>query len=256
MMAVAGGKLLLADAAVAGSVLWQDGGGLRFYRQAEVYLGTFNGVDCVAWRLDPAVLDAPQITAVGLRSLLFAAPESVFSLAARAVQLLDWQEHHQFCGRCGEATQRSDNDLSRHCPACELLFYPRISPCVITVIIRDDHCLLARAPQWEEGWFSALAGFVEAGESAEQALHREVYEEVGLHIHNQRYIGSQAWPFPGQLMLGFLADYAAGEIILCEEELAEADWWRFDRLPRVPNDKTMSGRLIAAFVREAEARFR
>ena len=141
------------------------------------------------------------------------------------------------------------------CEPCNINLYPRISPCVIVVVIDGERCLLVGKPSWPEGRFSALAGFLEAGESAEQALHREVFEEVGVHIENIRYVGSQTWPFPGQLMLGFLADAKTTDIQVDGVEIAEAEWFHYSQLPiNCPSIQSMSGRLIEHFVRSRPPR--
>src|SRR5690606_28839634 len=123
-------------------------------------------------------------------------------------QIINWCDHHRFCGRCGAATQLDPIERAAVCDNCELLFYPRLSPCVIGIVERHDHCLLAHNKRFKSQKYSALSGFIEPGETAEQALAREIEEEVGIQITNIRYFGSQPWPFPGQLMLGFHADYA------------------------------------------------
>lgn len=139
-------------------------------------------------------------------------------------------------------------------PTLNISLYPRISPCVIVIVVDGERCLLGRQASWPEGRFSALAGFLEAGESAEQALHREVFEEVGVHIDNIRYVGSQAWPFPGQLMLGFMADATTSDIQVDGLEIAEARWYHYSELPELlPSIQSLSGRLIAHFVKQVSA---
>jgi len=125
---------------------------------------------------------------------------------------------------------------------------------VIVVVTRGDHCLLARQPSWPEGMFSTLAGFVEAGESCEQSLHRGVFEEVGVKIANIRYVGSKSWPFPGQLMLGYIAEAVTDDIRVDGVEISEAGWFPYDQLPfKIPPSTIMSGQLIQQFVDEASA---
>jgi len=185
---------------------------------------------------------------LGLRELLGLIPEPDFYLAGRALQLSHWLHDHQFCGRCGQPTEIDYNEPRRVCKACNFSVYPRISPCVIGVVTRGDYCLLAKNKTHRSGMFSTLAGFIEAGETAEQAFAREVKEEVGIAIDNIRYVSSQPWPFPGQLMLGFEAEYAGGDIVLCEDEIAEADWFHFSDLPIVPSKFTIAGQLLDRFV--------
>ncbi len=218
------------------------------------YLGMLGGRACHVLECSPALRPGAGLEWFGLRSFLGRVDDSLFELLGRAQQVVTWHNDHRFCGRCGKPTEVHGRERAKLCRACNLQFYPRLSPCVITVISRGDQCLLARNSRFPQGYFSALAGFVEAGESAEQALRREVREEVGIDIENLRYFRSQPWPFPGQLMLGFHAEHAGGDICIDDEEIEEAHWFRFDRLPLVPQASTLSGQLIQHFVAQARAR--
>ena len=230
---------------------------LKFYCQRKVMLGQWQGVDCEVWECLPEARDIDGFMAVDLRSLLLTIDASQFALVCRAVQLLEWRDNHRFCGRCGGSTQLSSSENALMCHACDLYNYPRISPCVIVVVTRGEYCLLARQAHWAEGLFSAVAGFVEAGESAESALRREVYEEVGVVIRNVRYVGSQSWPFPGQLMLGFIAEAVDEDITVDGVEISEARWWHYSKMPSaVPPPNVMSGALIQCFIEEARQRAR
>lgn len=184
-----------------------------------------------------------------LRRLLVVLSESQYEMAARALQILQWRKDHRFCGRCGGATISHEQEMAKHCEPCDLLFYPRLSPCVIMLITRGDECLLARNANFPGPFYSALAGFIEVGETIESSLRREVYEEVGLEVGRLSYFGSQSWPFPSQLMIGFYAEYAQGEINIDGEEIVEANWYRYDDLPLIPNQHTLAGQLINQFVR-------
>lgn len=186
--------------------------------------------------------------AVSLRSLLGWVDESLFAAWGRASHLLHWQQSNRYCGHCGTATIIHNTDPARICPQCSKLYYPAISPCIIVLIHRDDEVLLARSPRFRGKMFSTLAGFVEPGESAEQALHREIYEEVRIKVKNVRYFSSQPWPFPGQLMLGFFAEYKEGIITIDGEEIAAAHWFRCDDLPEIPVSETIAGQLIRHYV--------
>ena len=139
-------------------------------------------------------------------------------------------------------------DRAKECPACHLISYPRLSPSIIVLITKGEEMLLARNADWPTGMYSTLAGFVEAGESVEQTLHREVLEEVGLQVKNLKYFGSQSWPFPNSLMLGFHAEYDSGEIVCQDEEIADAQWFRIDNLPQIPPKTAISGWLIQEFI--------
>ncbi len=212
----------------------------------EHYLGTYRGQACYAIEFEQGLDEDGEIR--GLRSLLGTVPDDLFNMLGRALQICAWHRDHQFCGRCGNPTTEVINERARYCSACVLSFYPRISPCVIVVIRRGQECLLARNTRWQANYFSAIAGFIEPGETVEQALCREVLEEVSIKVENIRYFASQPWPFPGQLMLGYHADYQSGEIRVDGVEIAEARWYPYDSLPPGPNPHSLSGRLISDFV--------
>lgn len=189
-----------------------------------------------------------------LRSLLSHIAAEFFFVAGRAIQLLEWARNHQYCGRCGSATRLDPaGERSRICTACGFGAYPRINPCVIGIVTRGDDILLARAHHFTNGMYSALAGFMEVGESAEQTLAREVKEEVGLDIRNIRYFGSQSWPFPSNLMLGFHADYAGGELVLQDDEIADANFYHYTELPFIPPHGSIARALIEHFIAERKA---
>jgi len=181
---------------------------------------------------------------VPLREAYLLLDEALCQSANRAKQLLQWREDHRFCGHCGTIMEFYDNNRAKHCPACQLTQYPRIAPCIMVAISRGQEILLARSPHFPPGIFSVLAGFVEPGETLEACVEREVYEEVGLKINNIRYVASQPWPFPHQLMLGFQAEYAEGEITIDQVEIEEAKWFKKDTLPPLPAPFSLAYRLI------------
>lgn len=184
----------------------------------------------------------------GLRGLLARAVDEVeYARLARASQLATWHDQHRFCGRCGHELEAHVHDLARQCPACALIQYPRISPCIIVLVTRHDRCLLAHSARFPAGRFSTLAGFIEAGESAEEALRREVREEVGIEVGNIRFFASQSWPFPHQLMLGFFADYTGGELTPDGDEILQAEWFGVDDLPDLPPPFSIARQLIDHF---------
>ncbi len=222
--------------------------------RAEHYLGAYRGKHCIA--VDAAVKGRPPegYGLLDLRALLGRIESPLFYLAGRAKQVVEWSQQHAFCGRCGTKMQDHAADRAKECPGCALISYPRLSPSIIVLIRRGEECLLARNARWPAGMYSTLAGFVEPGESVEQTVHREVMEEVGLKVTNLRYHGSQSWPFPNSLMLGFHADYAGGEIVCQEGEISDANFFHYDRLPNTPGSIAISGWLIQAFVSEMQAR--
>ncbi|WP_420629596.1 NAD(+) diphosphatase [Candidatus Leptofilum sp.] len=188
----------------------------------------------------------------GLRQLFNRLPMDHLWLAGRAVQIIDWDRTHQFCSRCATPNEILSYERAKKCPNCGLTTYPRISPAIIVrvdrVIDSVPHLLLARNGRWRKGWYSVLAGFVEPGETLEECVHREVFEEVGIRLKNVRYFGSQPWPFPNSLMVGYTAEYASGDIVLEEEEIEDAQWFTVDTLPNLPSSMSIARRLVDAFV--------
>ncbi|WP_444888613.1 NAD(+) diphosphatase [Microbulbifer sp. JMSA008] len=210
------------------------------------YLGELGGRSCGV-RVLSAQFEIHGHDWRNLRSLLTSTEEYLFALAGRALQVAYWDRDHRFCGRCGTETHYHSLDRARTCPNCQLTVYPRISPCVIMLVTRGEECLLARHANRRNITYTALAGFIEPGESAEQALRREVREEVGLEVGKLRYVGSQPWPFPGQLMLGYLAEWQGGELCPDPNEIEEAQWFHYRSLPAIPPVQTLSGQLIQTF---------
>ena len=161
----------------------------------------------------------------GLRSLFGAMDDDLLGVAARAAQIAEWARTHRFCGACGERMERLGGERCFRCTSCAMLAYPRISPAMMVLIRKGDAVLLAMHKASPSKRFTPLAGFLEAGESIEEAVHREVFEEVGLRVHNLKYFASQSWPFPHSLMIAFTADYLDGEIRIDANELSEARWF-------------------------------
>ena len=174
--------------------------------------------------------------------------EEMWMAAGRAVQVIEWERTNQFCGRCGIPNELLSGERAMRCPQCRLLRFPQLSPAIITLVHRGNDILLARSHRFPEGLYSALAGFVEPGESVEGALLREVEEEVGIRVKNLEYLSSQPWPFPNSLMLGFFAEYESGDIVLEEAEIAAADWFPVDELPNIPGPISIANRLITSWV--------
>ncbi|MEL7227792.1 MAG: NAD(+) diphosphatase, partial [Cyanobacteria bacterium J06576_12] len=212
------------------------------------FLGYLDNCPCVAAEIgaDAAVPDGMRW--VSLRSLYGALQEDLFAIAARAVQLIDWDRNHQFCGHCATPTTQRPQDRVKRCPKCHFRQYPQLSPAVIMLVHRGDQLLLARAPRFRTGMYSVLAGFVEPGESLEETVAREVREEVGIEVKNIRYFGSQPWPFPKSLMIGFVAEYASGTITPDLAEIEAADWFEKDDIPPVPGELSIARKLIDWFV--------
>ena len=212
------------------------------------YLGRYRGTDCVAIRIagDSSDIDGWQWR--GLRSLFLQLPEAELALAGRAFQISEWERSHRFCGRCGMAMRDKPRERAKECPACGHVAYPRISPAMMVLVTRGADLLLARANRFPAGTYSALAGFVEAGESIEDCIHREVREEVGIEVRDLCYFMSQAWPFPHSLMIAYNAEYASGDMHPCDDEIADAQWFSIDALPQLPSPISVSRKLIDATV--------
>jgi len=210
------------------------------------YLGMLDGRE--SWALSVNGTTPTNFEAGTLWQWLGVPRAEVFYLAGRARQIVDFHQTHRFCGRCGTQTGLQTTEHGRHCPTCRLVVYPRLSPSIIVLVTRGDEVLLGRQASWPPGMYSTLAGFVEPGESIEETVHREVMEEVGVQLGELEYLGSQSWPFPNSLMLGFHAEYAGGDIVLQPEEIEDAKWFRHDELPFVPNVNAISRWLIDEYV--------
>jgi NAD+ diphosphatase len=217
------------------------------------YLGTLDGHDCYCAELAVEVDPPEGMRFEQLRGLWGSLPEELFWIAGRAFQIVDWDRNHQYCGRCGSRTREKEGERAKICPQCGHIAYPRISPAVIVAITRGRKILLARAHRFPQAMYSVIAGFVEAGESLEQCVRREITEEVGITVKNLRYFGSQSWPFPNSLMVGFTAEHDSGEIRIDPAEIVDARWFTADDLPRIPDKVSIARRLIDWFVgRQAE----
>lgn len=215
------------------------------------YLGTLDGKACYALAAKGKVPEGFAATA--LRGWLGRVEPELFYLAGRAKQIIEFDRDNRYCGRCGSMMDEQVEDRAMRCEDCGYVVYPRLSPSIIVLIRKDDEMLLARNAAWPTGMFSTLAGFVEPGESIEQTVHREVREEVGLDVTNLRYLGSQSWPFPNSLMLGFHCDYLGGDIVCQDQEIAEARWFKWNESPNMPGGTAISRWLIDAFIDEREA---
>jgi NAD+ diphosphatase len=214
-----------------------------------LFLGVLEGRHC--WAVDAdedGDVDGDAFYA-DLFRLHASVDEVTWALAGRAVQLVEWARTHRFCGRCGTPTEAVPKERARRCPACGLLAFPRLSPAVIALIERDDgRALLGRNARFPAPMWSCLAGFVEPGETLEAAVRREVKEEVGIDVGDVAYWGSQPWPFPNSLMLGFQGRYAGGEIECDGVEIAEAGWFSPDDLPQIPPKLSIARWLIDDWV--------
>lgn len=246
--AFAGAKLVAREddgATTVATLADLDAAGLAGERH---FLGELAGVPCVAVALrDGAAAPAGFVTA-GLRSYFMRLPDPLLALAARAFQVTDFDRSHRYCGRCATPTRPRPGERARECPVCGLVAYPRVSPAMMTLVTRRRELLLARSERFAPGMYSALAGFVEPGETIEDCIRREVREEVGVEVHAPAYFASQSWAFPHSLMIAYTAEHAGGEIRLEDPEIADARWFPLDALPALPSPVSIARRLIDATV--------
>lgn len=212
-------------------------------------LGLLAGRRCVAVEIAEDAGLPPGVAAEGLRKLFGQVDEDDMKRAIRAVQIMEWDRSHRFCGRCATPTERVVGEFSKRCPSCETTVYPRISPAVIVLVERGDTILLGRHVRSRVPMYSTLAGFVEVGESLEETVAREIREESGIEVRALRYFGSQPWPFPDSLMIGFTAEYAGGDLRAEPSELSDIGWYTVDTLPPVPPSRSIARKLIDAWVR-------
>ncbi len=213
-------------------------------------IGLLYGRRCWATEVSPDTKAPEGMVFRDLRRLFSGVNEGFFRMAGRAKQIVGWHATHRFCGRCGAETGPVPGEMAKGCTRCGMLYYPRLSPAIIVLVRDGSRVLLARSPNFPPGMYSALAGFVEPGESLEEAIRREVYEEVGVVIANVRYFGSQPWPFPNSLMIGFTADYAGGDLRVEPTEIEDANWYPADDLPMVPPRISIARAMIDRFVEQ------
>ena len=212
------------------------------------YLGRLDHRHCYAVELAEGDPPPAGMAFKGLRQVYGLLDEDLFWVAGRAVQIVDWDRTHQFCGRCGIKMKTHPTERAKECPRCGLSHFPRLAPAIIVLVERGHEMLLARARRFPTVMYSTLAGFVEPGETLEEAVLREVKEETGIAVKDVRYFGSQPWPFPHSLMIGFTASYESGEITLHDEENIDARWFSADNLPPLPGKISIARQLIDWFL--------
>ena len=242
-------SVLFASKPAPGTVLMPDPLPAGLACGAPAYLGTRG--DVVYYAAEVAAGTAPPAgwQPSPVRELRGTVPDDDLAVASYAVRILDFDRSTAFCGRCGAKTRPVTTERARICTACNRIVYPRISPAIIVLIKKGEEVLLARSPRFPSGLFSVIAGFNEPGENLEQTVHREVGEEVGITVRNIRYFGSEPWPFPDSLMIGFVAEHAGGEIRVDNQEIEAAGWFTRDALPAVPTGASISRALIEAWIR-------
>lgn len=198
------------------------------------YLGHLESTPCYAVEISPSLETSREKEFFGVRELFGKIPDAEVAVAGQAVQIIDYDRSSQFCGRCGATNQQLTTERAKCCPQCNLITYPRLSPAIIVIVKNESSILLVQTKHAPQGRFSPVAGFVEPGETIEHAVHREVMEETGITITNVRYFASEPWPFPNSLMIGFVADYAGGEVTPDGFEIETAGWFDRDQIPESP----------------------
>ncbi len=214
--------------------------------------GVRSGLESTIFALG-ADFDAPAgYFLEGLRVAFHALSEAEFRAAGAARQRAEWHKTHRYCSVCGTANQIHAEQAAMACPDCGHLHFARVTPAVIVLVQKGDLALLGRSHHFAKGVYSTLAGFVEPGETLEECVHREIEEEVGVRVTNLRYFGSRPHPFPNSLMVGFVADWAAGDVRVDPAEIEDARWFRHDDLPALPHSMSIARALIEDFVRRVE----
>lgn len=215
---------------------------------ARIFLGRLDGRACFAIPLAAEPEAPPGYAFAGLRELFGQLEEPIHGVAGCAFQIVEWYLAHAFCGRCGSQTELAANERARGCPSCGATYFPRINPAVIMLVEREGKMLLARNKLFRGPFYSCLAGFVEPGETLEEAVAREVREEVGIEVEGIAYFASQPWPFPSQLMVGFTARHLSGEILVQDSEIVDAAWFGPDELPQLPGRFSLARHLVDGFL--------
>ena len=217
------------------------------YQGEPVYALSVRGLESPASLVTPTGPAPGAAEEIGYRELYGTIGDDELALVGRAIQVVDWDDTTRYCPRCATPTEPSETEGVKRCPACGLTQYPRLAPAMIVGVVRDGKLLLGQSPRFRGRFHSILAGFLEPGETAEECVRREVYEEVGISVRNIRYFASQPWPFPHSLMLGFTAEYESGELSPDPAEIIHADWYSTDEMPNVPGEVSISGRIINWF---------
>ena len=218
-------------------------------REEPLCIGLWKGRPLRAFTFDHGCDIAPPFVTEALNAPEQRIDDATLSISGLAKQILHWERQNRFCHQCGGVTEHAPSGWSKRCTACGEKHFPHVHPCAIVLVRRGHEVLLIRKAEWPAGRYSLVAGFVDLGESLEECAAREVREETGIEITDIRYVGSQNWPFPSQLMAGFVSQYAGGEIIVDHEELEDARWFPISSLPTLPPRRSIARRIIDKFCR-------
>lgn len=210
-------------------------------------IGLWRGRPLRIFGLDTSTAIQPPFMAEALNAALQTVDNATLGICGLARQILHWGEQSRFCSLCGGETLPFSREWSRQCSLCNAKQFPKISPCAIVLVRRDNELLLVRNAAWPSGRYSLAAGFLGLGESLEECAAREVKEETGIDICDITYVGSQSWPFPSQVMVGFVANYAGGELVVDHNELEDARWFPASNLPTLPPTRSIARRIIDTF---------
>jgi NAD+ diphosphatase len=227
---------------------WNEVVSLNIEVKNEHFLGELRGISCYTMELSSIPTLSPELDFKNLRLSGDMMSEEMFFLSGRASQVLNWDNTHRFCSRCGSPTETVPGERAKRCPKCGFITYPRICPAIITSVIKDDKILLAHNNNFTEGLYSVIAGFVEPGETFEECVKREILEEVNIKVKNIKYFSNQPWPFPNSLMIAFTAEYESGEIDVDKIEIGHADWFSINNLPTLPSKTSVARKLINSFI--------
>ncbi len=212
------------------------------------FMGTYHSSPCYAAEIESAEALPESFSIHSPLALLNNLDTDLVKLSGLAGQFITWSKNHRFCGKCSSLTEDKNDERAKICTVCGQVYYPRLSPAIIVAVTKDDRLLLASSPRFRSKFYSVLAGFVEPGETLEECVKREVKEEVGIEVKNIKYFGSQPWPFPDSLMIGFTAEYESGEIKPDKKEITDVGWFKRDEIPGIPSSISIARRLIDWFI--------
>ena len=212
----------------------------NFNMNFKLYIGKYRNKELFVVNADTSINCHPLFE-------VYEFDKDTYQIATRGILINDWYLHNQYCGRCGTKTVIKENSMSLICPQCKTSFHGKIQPAVIIAIHKDDKLLMARHSYNTRVKYALIAGFVEMGESIEEAVHREVKEEVGINVKNLKYMGSQPWPFPNSLMCAYKAEYDSGEIMVDGNEILKAKWFSKDEIEDNDSDISIYSLLIDDF---------